>query len=160
VCIYWDKEQCVYILIFIFKLEEASSLAKYYNQSSLLLIFTLDVISYNSIILVHCHLLDFACYTTYNDIIYLNTEFIETPYTGADEMFLQMNGEITVEKLRSLSCVTYECMRFHQDIFSIVRRMHRSSHPFFCGAHVAHILSFKTMFGSSLSPVVCSRAHV
>ena len=36
------------------------------------LAFTLDAISYHSIILVHCHLLDFVCYTPYkNDILFL-----------------------------------------------------------------------------------------
>jgi len=68
VCIYWDKA-------LLFKLVEASSLAKDCDQSPFLLTVTLDAISYNSIIPVHCHLLGFVCYTPYNDIIFLTLKY-------------------------------------------------------------------------------------
>ena len=50
---------------------EASSLARDWDQSP----SSLDAISYNSIGPVRCHLLDFVCYTCYNDIIFLTLEY-------------------------------------------------------------------------------------
>ena len=39
------------------------------------LTFTLDAICYHSTIPVHCHLLDFVCYTPYSGIIFLTVEY-------------------------------------------------------------------------------------
>ena len=61
-------------MVFVFKMVEGSSLANDCDQFPLPLTSTVDAISYNSITPVHCHLLDFVCYTPYNDIIFLTLE--------------------------------------------------------------------------------------